>query len=328
MATTVDMRGQRVLVVGAGAIGGYYGSILAAQGARVSVVCRSDAAVVREHGFTIKSADAVRRFRPEAVLEAATEVGEPPDYLVVSVKAVDGLDVAALVRGAVGRHTHLVLMQNGVGVEAPLAEAYPDNELISVVAFVAVSRIAPGVIHHQAYDQLRLGRYPDGVSAGVEALAQAFRAGGVACEVVPDVQRARWHKALWNAAFNPLSVLAAGASTGDILDAEGAEALIRSLMAEVRAVAGAAGFELEEEMISSYIDQTRRMPPYQTSMALDYLNGRPMEVEAILGNVVRAASAAGVAVPRLETVYAAMKVLQRRLQSTRSASADLAPPAK
>ena len=236
----------------------------------------------------------------------------------MSVKAIDAFGAAAVVRGAVGRHTRLVLMQNGIGVEAPLAEAYPDNELIDVLAFVAVSRIAPGVIHHQAYGHLRLGRYPDGVGVGVETLAQAFRAGGVTCEVVADVQRARWQKAIWNVAFNPLSVLAGGADTGEILDAEGGEALIRALMTEVCVAAAAKGFDFDEAVIATYIDQTRRMPPYQTSMALDYLNDRPMEVEAILGNVVRAAREAMVAVPRLETVYAAMKVLQRRLGSGRT----------
>ncbi|WP_220347718.1 ketopantoate reductase family protein [Alkalilimnicola ehrlichii] len=122
-----------------------------------------------------------------------------------------------------------------------------------------------------------------------------------------EVVTERWRKAVWNAAFNPLSVLAGGADTQTMLHAEGGERFLRHVMEEVCAVAAAAGHPLPAELPEKSLAGTHRMPAYKNSMALDYLNGRPMELEAILGNVVREAERYNVEVPRLETVYRAMK---------------------
>ncbi|SEO80925.1 ketopantoate reductase family protein [Aquisalimonas asiatica] len=304
----------RVLIVGAGAIGSFYGAILHRGGAQVEVVSRSEADVIRDHGFRLHSRDmGDLTFRPAAVHERVEDVAEAPDFVLLSVKVLDDLDRAALIRPAVGPKTVIVLVENGIDIERPIHEAFPDNPLVSGLAFVAVSRTGKAQAEHKAYGRLVIGEYPSGAGNAAERLSALLTAGGIECPVSGNLVTERWRKAVWNAAFNPVSVIAGGATTTTILDAPGGEDFMVTLMQEVCDVAAAAGHPMPEELPVKSIGGTRKMPPYHNSMALDYLNGRPMEVEAILGNVIRAAESHGVDVPHLESVYRVTKMLQNRV---------------
>jgi 2-dehydropantoate 2-reductase len=277
-------------VVGAGAVGALFGSALARQGASVSVVCRSDYDAVKSGGYDIRSpllGD--HRFRPHEVLREVADCRTPPDYLILTSKVLTGSDRAALIRPAVGPHTVIVLIQNGVDIERPIAEAFPGNELLSSLAFVAVGRTGPGVVHHQSLGSLVLGRFPQGTTPAAERLAALFEAGKVGCKLTGDIVGARWQKAVWNAVFNPISIIGGVLDTSMMLKTADNEAFVRQAMLEVCAVAAADGHPQSPRLVDQMIASTRAMPAYKTSMALDYENGRPMEIEAILGNTVRAA---------------------------------------
>ncbi|HJV82836.1 2-dehydropantoate 2-reductase [Noviherbaspirillum sp.] len=303
---------KRVLIIGAGAIGSFYGAALQAGGADVAVVCRSELEVVREQGYEIDSDSLGKRcFRPSQTLREVSDYqGGPPDYLVVCVKVVDGTDRVALMGNAVGPDTVIVLIENGIEIEAEIAQAFSRNELISALAFVQVSRIAPGKVKHFAFGGLSFGNYPSGLSDRARQLGKLLERGGIACTLTEDVITARWKKCVWNAVFNPISVLGGVLDTGHILHAEGGEAFVRRAMEEVAAVAAATGHPLSDSLIGKLLDGTRDAPLYKTSMALDFENGRPMEVEAILGNAVRAGRRENVDIPVLESLYALMKMVQ------------------
>jgi 2-dehydropantoate 2-reductase len=301
----------RVLIVGAGAIGAFYGAALARAGARVAVVCRSDFEAVARNGFLIRSeALGDQRFEPARVFRATAQVDELSDVVLLSVKVLPELDRVALLRPVMRPSTTLVLIQNGIDIEAELSAAFPDSELLSALAFIGVSRSGPGEIHHQTLGSLTLGRYPGGASHAADDLAAAFQRAGVACSVTSDVITARWQKAVWNAAFNPLSIMGGVIDTGVILGTAEGEALVRRAMLEVCAVAAAVGHPLRPGLADQYIAGTRKMPAYKTSMALDLEHGRALELEAILGNTVRAGLREGVAIPTLETLYALAKMIE------------------
>lgn len=298
-----------VLIVGSGAIGSFYGAILHRAGASVSVVSRSDYDVVSERGYRISSPLGDLSFKPAQVLRSVDECTTPPDFLVLSVKVFDDLDRAELIRPAVGPNTAIVLIQNGIEIEPPIAAAFPSNPLVSALAFIAVSRIGAGDVEHKAYGRLVLGDYPSGAGEACKRFGDLLRAGGVNATVTEQVVRERWLKAVWNAPLNPLAVLGNGADTQIMLETEGGEALARALMQEVCDVAAAAGHPLPPESVEQNISGTLKMPAYRNSMALDWLNDRPLELEAILGNVVREAQRVNVPVPHLQTVYTATKIL-------------------
>jgi 2-dehydropantoate 2-reductase len=301
---------MNVLIVGAGAVGALFGSALARQGARVAVVCRSDYDAVSRDGYDIRSpVFGDHHFRPERVYREVAECREPPDYVVLTSKVLESVDRAALIRPAVGPRTVIVLIQNGVDIEAPIAAAFPDNELLSSLAFVAVGRSAPGRVNHLSLGSLILGRYPDGITPAAQALAAAFEAGKVPCKLTENVVGARWQKAVWNAVFNPISILGGVLDTDAMLRTDAEVQFARRSMQEVCDVAQAAGHPQSPNLIEQMLATTRAMPAYKTSMALDYENGRPMEIEAILGNTVRAGRKLGVATPNLDAIYALAKMV-------------------
>jgi|HigsolmetaAR203D_1030402.scaffolds.fasta_scaffold00011_19 2-dehydropantoate 2-reductase len=300
-----------ILLIGAGAVGAFFGSALARAGAEVSVVCRSDFAAVARDGFEIRSPLlGEHRFVPRRVFASAAEAGRGFDYVLLATKVLADLDRAALIAPAVGDQTTIFLIQNGIDIEAELAAAFPHNPIVSGIAFIAVSRTGAGKIHHQSEGSLVIGNYPSGTSAATEQLAALFAASSIPCKVTQDVVTARWQKALWNAAFNPLSIMGGVLDTATILGRAEGEALVRETMAEIVSVACAAGHPLDEALIDKLIAVTRKMPPYKTSMALDYEQGRPLEIEAILGNIVRTARRCNVRAPRLETLYAIAKMVE------------------
>lgn len=297
-----------ILIVGAGAIGSFYGAILKRAGCPVSVVLRSEYQAVKEHGFRFESPLGDISWTPDQVYRDGDSAEAKPDYLILATKIVPGTDRVAQVRPWMGKDTKLVLIQNGLDIERELADAYPDNPIISCLAFVAVSRVAPGQIKHNAYGRLVMGRFPEGIDAHCEEIAELFRAGGIEIELAQNVVRERWLKCVWNTPFNPLSVLANGADTLTMLDTEGGEQLVRDLMLEVMAVAEADGHPLPAKLPEGNISGTRKMPAYKNSMALDYLNDRPIELDAILGNVVAIAHRHKVPVPRLETMLVTLRM--------------------
>ncbi|WP_233575764.1 ketopantoate reductase family protein [Noviherbaspirillum saxi] len=308
----------RVLVVGAGAIGSFYGSLLQTQGAEVSVVCRSEREAVSRDGFHIESKRLSDRvFRPAQTLGSVADYqGGPPDFLILSVKVVEGTDRAALIRDAVGPQTAIVLIENGVEIEEEIAASFPDNELISALAFVQVSRVGPGKVKHFAYGDLTFGNYPSGLSERSRQLGAMLDSAGIKSTLTEDVVTGRWQKCLWNAVFNPISVLGGVLDTGHILSGAEGEAFVRRAMQEVCAIAAATGHPLPPALIDQFIEGTRKAPPYKTSMALDYENGRPMETEVILGNAVRAGRREKVAIPALESLYALMKMVELKQASS------------
>jgi 2-dehydropantoate 2-reductase len=307
----------RVLVIGAGAIGAFYGALLARAGCEVSVVARSDYDAVAARGYRVdgnlggKAGDL--SFRPAQVLRASGEYEGEPDYALVAMKLVPGTDRVAALRPALAPNTAIVLVQNGIGIEDEIAQAFPQHELISGVAYAGVSRAGPAHIRHEsAYARLILGLYPRGVSAACERLAAAIRAGGANSTLTDDIVGARWQKCAWNAVFNPLSALGGGLGTRDMLSGDEQIALVRAAIGEVCAIAAADGHPLAPDTVDQQIEGTLRMPNYVSSMGQDRLAGRAMETEALLGNAVRIARRLGVAAPRLEALYAMLRMLEAK----------------
>lgn len=296
---------SKILVVGAGAIGGFYGALLARAGCEVSVVCRSDYALATQQGYKIESnIIGTWQFKPEHTLHHSADYHEKADYVILCSKVTACVDRVELIRPAVSPGTVIVLIQNGVDIEREVIDAFPDNELISGLAFVCCNRIAPAHIHHLAYGKLTLGNPGVEPSHATQALSELFRAAGIECAVSHDIVASRWQKCVWNAPFNPLSVLSGGLSTQNILFNQ--EPLVRHVMREICAIATAAGHSLPADVIDNNIEQTRSMPPYKTSMLLDFEQGQPLETEAILGNAYRIALRHDVPCPYLETLYRLM----------------------
>ncbi len=304
----------RILVVGTGAIGGFYGGKLAQGGARVATLCRSDYKTVKAKGISVSSTLGDFHFTPEKVIRDVREYGPPPDYILVGLKVLPEINTAEIIKDVVGRETAIVLLQNGVEIEEPVAKTFPNNEIIGGLAFICVSRTDPGHINHIDFGRLVIGLFPAGKSAKVDRLANLFEEAGVPCTVTEDVVTDRWRKLVWNAPFNPISVLGGGADTKTMVENPESLELARQVMEEVCKIAEAAGHPLPAAVVQENIDGTRRMTPYKSSMLVDYEAGRPMEVEAILGKALRVAKRHGVAAPHIESLYGLIKLVDNKIR--------------
>jgi len=304
----------RILVVGTGAIGGFYGGKLAQAGALVSTLCRSDYEVVKAEGIKVASILGDFHFIPEKVIPDLGEYGPPPDYILVGLKVLPEIDTSEIIKEVVGPETAIVLLQNGVEIEEPVARSFPDNEIISGLAFICATRTSPGHIAHTDFGRVVIGHYPAGKSVKAEELARLFNEAGLKCEVTEDAVTARWRKLVWNAPFNPISVLGGGADTKTMMENPESLELARKVMEEVCRIAEAAGHPLPEEIVQQNIDGTRAMAPYKSSMLVDFEAGRPMEVEAILGNGLRVAKRHGVSAPYMESLYGLLKLVDKKIR--------------
>ncbi|MGD8688249.1 MAG: ketopantoate reductase C-terminal domain-containing protein, partial [Syntrophobacterales bacterium] len=143
----------------------------------------------------------------------------------------------------------------------------------------------------------------------------------VVCEVSEDAIAARWRKLVWNAPFNPISVLGGGADTKTMVENPESLELARKVMDEVCIIAEAAGHPLPEEIVQQNIDGTRAMAPYKSSMLVDFEAMRPMEVEAILGNGLRVAKRHGVDAPHMKSLYGLLKLVDKKIREQKSPNA-------
>ncbi len=308
------MKQDKILVVGAGAIGAFYGALLAKSGADVAVLCRTDYHTAKQQGYSIESDELGRlSFKPSQIIKKASDYMGEADFILVCTKIIPETDRVGLIQAAVSKNSNIVLIQNGINIEEEILTAFPDNNIISGLAFICCNRIAPARIHHLAYGKLTLGSL-NRDNQEANHLCELFIKAGIEALSSSDIIGSRWLKCLWNAAFNPLSVLSDGLSTAQILNSQ--EDLVRVIMQEVATIAEASGHPLPIDSIDNNIASTYAMPPYKTSMLLDYQKGQSMEIEAILGNAIKAARKYQISCPTLNTLYALMNLKALHISQT------------
>lgn len=292
----MDQAKKKVLVVGTGGIGGFFGAKLAKAGHEVSFVCRSDVEVVKAQGLQIRSYQGDFHVTPAQVVSKAADYVGQPDLILVATKVLPEVNVPDLIRAVVFPQTSILLIQNGIEIEGPIAQAFPETPLFSAIAFIGVSKIAPGVVHHQLRGNLEIGSYPADAAVGPSEWVDLFVQADVQAKASKNIERSRWKKLIWNLPFNPISVLTQ-ANTAQMLDNPNIRKLVIGVMGEVLCLARARGHHLEDRLIAQNIEATEKMPPYQTSMLLDYLQKRPMEYRAILDTPVNIGIELGVKTP-------------------------------
>jgi 2-dehydropantoate 2-reductase len=206
---------------------------------------------------------------------------------------------------------------NGLGVEQRFGEWFGEERILGAMAFVCLNRGDPGVVHHLEYGRLTIGHLT-GDAAMLAELEALLESGGIEVSASADLLRARWEKLCWNIPFNGLSVAAGGVSTRVIMDdsalRETADRAMREVVTAANADLADHGAEArldEAATVAAMFAQTDALGPYRTSMVIDYVLGRPLEVEMILGNPTRRARELGLATPTMDTLYALVQAADK-----------------
>lgn len=304
------MRKQTYAIIGSGAVGGLYGAMLARGGHEVHFLLRSDYEHVRSKGWRIDShwGD----FELASVnAHASVDTIPPCDVTIVGLKTVNNDRLPELLSGPTAEGGVVLVLQNGLGVEPELAKLVGADRVLGGCCFLCSNKIGPGHIHHIDYGRIVFGPYKNSPTslAKAEQICSEMTAAGIEIQTSDDLNMVRWRKLMWNIPFNGLSVVL-DASTDKLIGNESSVDLIRDIISEVHRAALACGADIAAEWIEKTIDHTRTMEPYDSSMRLDYLAGRPMELQMILKNPIDTAIAAGAAMPKTEMLYHLLSFMQ------------------
>lgn len=289
-----------IAVVGAGAVGAYYGARLAQHGADVHFYTRSDAAAIREHGLRVQSFAGDFDLKPVQVYDDTAKM-PPARLIIVALKATARRDYVRLVRPIVRDDSIIVCLQNGLGNEEIFADAFGADRVLGAIAYTCINRIGPGQITHTAHGKLRIGEFASRRTTRAQQLADLWRSAQVPADAVEDLRRFRWHKLVWNIPFNGWGA-ALDLHTAALLAMPTGIQLVRDTMQEVIDAAAALGMTFEPNIIDDQIAKTLEMAAYHSSMQLDRQHRRPMEIDAIFGEPIRQAEAAGVKVPLIRMI--------------------------
>lgn len=220
--------------------------------------------------------------------------------------------------------TIFVIIQNGVGNELPFRAMYPRNTIISCVTWVGASQPQSGLIKHTSAEDMQIGLYKNSaLDSALEAerlktFASLLEEGQTIFQVEDDIQRKRWEKVVWNAAWNPLTTLTLVDTKTWLESSDQAHAMTIRLMHEMIDIAQRCGVPLTYELADELMAKVKTMGRIGSSMQQDAKAGRPLEVDVILGHPVEKAIEFGIDTPVLDIVFALTTAVHRRIVETGS----------
>ena len=300
----------KIAIVGAGAVGCYYGGLLARAGRDVRFLMRADLEAVRANGLTIVTHGETLRVPRVQAFATTREIG-PCDLVIVALKATANAALEELLPPLLGPETAVLTLQNGLGNEEFIAQRWGAERTMGALCFVCLNRTSPGVIEHYDAGSLSVGEFRRPSSPRAEAIASAFREAGIDAKAVENLVTERWRKLLWNIPFNGLAIAAGGATVAEVLADDDLRLLARRLMDEGLDAARRLGHEVPDEFADWQIERSYSMGAYKPSSMLDWQAQRPVEVEAIWGEPWRQGIGAGADMPRIETLYRLLKKLTK-----------------
>jgi len=301
----------RIAVVGAGAIGSFYGGKLAVGGRDVHFLVRGGFDRIKRSGIRIRGRRENFHIADAQVYQTPREIG-PCDLVLITLKATNNDAMLELIPPLLHRRTILLTLQNGLGNEEFLAQHFGAERVMGGLCFICLNRISPGLIEHLDHGHLNLGELVGVAKERTHNLARQFSQCGVECRVVENLMEEHWHKLVWNIPFNGLTVAAGGITTANILRSHSLRSEAIALMNEVVVGAKSCGFSLPMDVVVEQIKRTETMGAYKPSTLLDFEAGRALEIEAIWGEPLRRAQANGATMPRLEELYQRLKTLDAR----------------
>ena len=293
----------KVAVMGAGAVGCYFGGMLARAGHEVVLIARPQhvEAIARD-GLRMETRSFDEHVRLAASSEPAAVKGA--DLVLFCVKSTDTESAGALIRPHLAAGTLVLCLQNGVDNADRLRAVLPGTAVAAAVVYVATEMAGPGHLKHHGRGDLVIE--PSALS---DTAAQALIAAGVPTEISANVRGALWAKLILNCAYNAVSAIAQ-LPYGKTVQGVGVVDVMRDVVAECLAVAKAEGVQVAGDVHVAVEKLAGSMPNQYASTAQDLARGKPTEIDYLNGLIVKRGDALGVAVPANRVLWAMVKLLE------------------
>lgn len=310
------MKKMKCAVIGVGAVGGYYGGLLARQGFDVHFLLHSDYNHVTEHGLIVDSIDG--NFVLSKVNTYASASDMPKcDIVIVALKTTQNINLVNILPCVAKTNSIIVVLQNGIGIEKKIAEIVPGKTVIGGLCFLCSNKIGPGHIRHIDYGTVTLGEYipeykPAGITGSLKYVSKAFQQAKITVRLSENLGEARWKKLVWNAPFNGLSVVL-NATTDKIISCKASRLLSKEIMMEVINGAGVLGYDIDKTFADQMMTLTKQMKAYKPSMMLDFETGRPLEIDAMYRQPISDVEGKGYSMPATKTLTLQLEYLNETI---------------
>jgi 2-dehydropantoate 2-reductase len=294
---------MQVAVIGAGAVGCFYGGLLLKAGHDVTFVGRPPHVdAINAHGLLLDM-QGFRGYLPAKAAVDATTLASP-DLVLFCVKSADTEAAGRSLAGQLRPDTSILSLQNGVD-NAQRLRAVTGHSVIAAVVYVGSEMAASGHVRHHGGGDLVIGASP-----ASEALAQTLQAAGIRTTISGDIEATQWTKLITNCAFNALSAVA-GIAYGPMMQVEGAGDVIASAVQEAADVARACGVAIPPDLAAQILKIPAAMPNQTSSTAQDLARGKPSEIDFLNGYVVRKGAELGIPTPTNQALQVMVKLAER-----------------
>ena len=283
-------------IIGVGAVGGYYGGLLAKNGFDIHFLLHSDYLYVKKNGLFIESKDGDYHLSD---VNAYSKAEDMPlcDLVIVALKTTENYQLPTMLPHIIKDNGIILILQNGLGVEKEIADMVPKASILGGLCFLCSNKVGPGHIKHLDYGSVIIGEYlheyrPSGINGNMKLIADLFKNAGISVQLTENLGLARWKKLVWNIPFNGLSVIL-DATTDQLMAHPSTRCLAENVMREVITGAKHCGFFIEKEYADDMLKLTEQMTAYKPSMKLDFEAGRQMEIEKIYSQPIYESASAG-----------------------------------
>jgi len=304
---------MHIAVMGTGAVGAYFGVKLAAAGHDLVFIARGKhIEALQREGLKVNSPGGNLRIT-NARFTADTRDAGGVDLILFCVKSYDTETAVELLAPMIDPGTTILSLQNGIDNPEKIAGRWGDERTLAGVVYVGAQITAPGVVTHSAGGKIIFGPSTGAVGGNAKLVERTLSAAGIPCELSGDIQQVQWTKLLWNAPFCAVSCLTR-ANVKQIVESEPLTRLVLDCMSEVQAAALSRGINLPDKLCADALTFSRGLGAFKPSMLQDLEAGKPLEVDAFNGVVIKLLQQAGKAAPTNQSFYAMLKYLDKRLR--------------
>lgn len=289
---------MKIVVVGAGAVGGWYGGLLAEKGHQVNLVTRRDYSQINQTGLCLRDLNGEKVIRSLKAFPDCQTIGQC-DLIIIAAKSTANQELPALIKPLIGPTTLLLTLQNGMGNCEIFSGLFSPDKIIGGLCFVCINRIHPAVIENTHSGYIRMAAAHGTPHENVRRCVELFKEIGVDCQAEDSLDSILWKKLCWNIPFNGLAIAAGGLTTDLIMESKELRSCAERLMKEVQEAALQCGYPFSNEHIDRQFRVTMGMGAYRPSSLIDYLEGREVEVEGLWGEPLRRGLAQDVKMPEL-----------------------------